>query len=169
MGFLMAQVLKNPHAMWETWVRFLVCKVSLEKGMATHSSILVWRIPWTEELGRLQSMGSQSQTQLSDFHFTSRRACEASCPHLQSIEARGRHQQECPAGLPGSEWNLADLLQQNCKKGRKAGSQFRRPCMEIHRGRSLTWSWEAKPAAILELRSRPVAAFISFLTLGVKV
>ena len=38
----------------------------LEKGMATHSSILAWRIPWTEEPDRLQFMGSQSQTQLSD-------------------------------------------------------------------------------------------------------
>ena len=38
----------------------------LEKGMATHSSILAWRIPWTEEPGRLQFMGLQSQTQLSD-------------------------------------------------------------------------------------------------------
>ena len=38
--------------------------------MATHSSILAWRIPWTEEPGRLQSMGSQSQTRLSDFTFT---------------------------------------------------------------------------------------------------
>ena len=39
---------------------------SLEKGMATHSSILAWRIPWTEEPGGLQSMRSQSRTQLSD-------------------------------------------------------------------------------------------------------
>ena len=39
---------------------------SLEKRMATHSSILAWRIPWTEETGRMQSMGSQSWTQLSD-------------------------------------------------------------------------------------------------------
>ena len=39
--------------------------------MATHSSILAWRIPWTEEPGRLQSVRSQSQTRLSDFHFTS--------------------------------------------------------------------------------------------------
>ena len=38
--------------------------------MATHSSILAWKIPWTEEPGRLQSMGSQSQTRLSDFTFT---------------------------------------------------------------------------------------------------
>ena len=40
-----------------------------EKGLATHYSILAWRIPWTEEPGGLQSMGSQSKTQWSDFHF----------------------------------------------------------------------------------------------------
>ena len=42
----------------------------LEEGMATNSSILAWRIPWTEEPGRPQSMGSQSQTRLNDFTFT---------------------------------------------------------------------------------------------------
>ena len=56
---LVAQMVKNPPAMKETQVRFLGGKDPLEKGMATHSSILAWRIPWTEEPGRLQSMGSQ--------------------------------------------------------------------------------------------------------------
>ena len=55
----MAQLVKNPPAMQETWVRFLGWEDSLEKRAATHSSILAWRIPWTEEPGRLQSMGSQ--------------------------------------------------------------------------------------------------------------
>ena len=45
--------------MQETWVRVLVWGDTLEKEMATHSSILAWRIPWTEEPGRVQSMGSQ--------------------------------------------------------------------------------------------------------------
>jgi len=45
-----AQTVKNPPAMWETWVRSLSWEDPLEKGTATHSSILVWRIPWTEEL-----------------------------------------------------------------------------------------------------------------------
>ena len=45
--------------MQETWVLFLGREDTLEKGMATHSSILAWRIPWTEEPGGLQSMGSQ--------------------------------------------------------------------------------------------------------------
>ena len=56
---LVAQMVNNPSAMWETWVRSLVWEKPLEMGMAIHSSILAWRIPWTEELGRLQSMGSQ--------------------------------------------------------------------------------------------------------------
>ena len=51
----------------EMWIRFLDQEVPLEKEMATHSSILAWEIPWTEEPGRLQSMGSQkSWTRLSD-------------------------------------------------------------------------------------------------------
>jgi len=45
--------------MKDTWVRSLVWEDPLEEGMATHSSILSWRIPWTEEPGRLQSMGSE--------------------------------------------------------------------------------------------------------------
>ena len=56
---LVAQMAKNPPAMRETWVQSLGWEDPLEKGTATHSSILAWRIPWTEEPGRLQSMGSQ--------------------------------------------------------------------------------------------------------------
>ena len=55
----MTQTVKNPPAIQETWVRSLGQEGPLEKGMATHSSILDWRIPWTEEPGGLQSMGSQ--------------------------------------------------------------------------------------------------------------
>ena len=50
------QMVKNPPAMLETWVQSLGWEDLLEKGMATHSSILAWRIPWTEETGGLQSM-----------------------------------------------------------------------------------------------------------------
>ena len=46
-------------AMWETWVQSLGREDPLDKEMAIHPSILAWRIPWTEEPGRLQSMGSQ--------------------------------------------------------------------------------------------------------------
>ena len=56
---LVAQLVKNLPAMPETWVRSLGWEDPLEEGMATHSSILAWRIPWTEEPGGLQSMGSQ--------------------------------------------------------------------------------------------------------------
>ena len=53
----MAQRLKRLPAMWETWVRSLGQEDPLEKEMASHSSILAWRIPWMEELGGLQSTG----------------------------------------------------------------------------------------------------------------
>ena len=52
-------MVKNPPATRETWVRTLGWEDPLGKGKATHSSILAWRIPWTEEPGGLQSMGSQ--------------------------------------------------------------------------------------------------------------
>jgi len=54
-----AQMVKNPPAMQETRVQLLGQEDPMEKGMATHLSILAWRIPWTEEPGGLQSMGSQ--------------------------------------------------------------------------------------------------------------
>ena len=57
--FLVAQRLKSLPGMRETWVQSLGREDPLEKGMATHSSTLAWRIPWTEEPGRLQSMGWQ--------------------------------------------------------------------------------------------------------------
>ena len=65
---LVAQRLKRLPGMWETWVRSLGREDPLEKEMATHSSTLAWRIPWTEEPGRLQSMGSQRVGH--DFTFT---------------------------------------------------------------------------------------------------
>jgi len=56
---LVAQTVKNLPAIWESWVQSLGWEDPLEKGKATHSSILAWKIPWTEEPGELQSMGSQ--------------------------------------------------------------------------------------------------------------
>ena len=56
--FFIFQMAKNLSAMSETWVRSLGQEESLEKEMATHCSILAWRIPWTEEPGRLQFLGS---------------------------------------------------------------------------------------------------------------
>ena len=56
---MLAQMVKNLLIMQETWVRSLGQEDILEKGMANHSSILAWGIAWTEEPGRLQSMGSR--------------------------------------------------------------------------------------------------------------
>ena len=56
---LVAQIVKNLPAMQETWVQSLGGEDTLEKGMATHSRILAWTIPWTEEPGGLQSVGLQ--------------------------------------------------------------------------------------------------------------
>ena len=57
---LVAQTVKHLPTMQETWVQSLGQEDLLEKEMATHSSILAWKIPWTEEPGRLQSTGSQT-------------------------------------------------------------------------------------------------------------
>ena len=82
------QRLKRLPAMQETWVQFLGQDDPLEKEMASHSSILAWRIPWTEEPGGLQSIGSQSRTRLRDFTFTFMQkyqgCCLCQCSHLQS-------------------------------------------------------------------------------------
>ena len=59
---------KNPLTMQETVVRSLGQEDPLEKGMAAHSSILAWRIPWTDEPGGLWCMGPHSWTQLSDYY-----------------------------------------------------------------------------------------------------
>ena len=61
----MVQTVKNLSAVQETWVQSLDWEDPLEKGMATHSSILAWRTPWTEKPGRVQSI-AKSRTRLSD-------------------------------------------------------------------------------------------------------
>ena len=55
----LAQTVKNTPARWETWVQSLGWEDPIEEGMATHSSILAWRIPWTEEPDEIESMGLQ--------------------------------------------------------------------------------------------------------------
>ena len=75
----MAQTIKSPPAMRETWVRSLDWEDPLEKGMATHPSLLAWRILWTEAPGGLESMGSQRVrhdwvTQHSSAHWNNRQA-----------------------------------------------------------------------------------------------
>ena len=66
LGFLVAQSVKNLLVVQETQVRSLGWEDPLKKEIATHSSILAWKISWTEEPGGLQSMASQSQAQLND-------------------------------------------------------------------------------------------------------
>ena len=66
---MVVQRLKHLAAMWETWVRSLGQEDPLEKEMATHSSILAWRIPWMEELGGLQSTGRQELVTTERLHF----------------------------------------------------------------------------------------------------
>ena len=56
-AFLVAQMVKSLPAVWKTWIQSLGQEDPLEKEIATHSSILDWKIPWKEEPGRLQSMG----------------------------------------------------------------------------------------------------------------
>ena len=59
--FLVAQMVKNPPATWESWAWSLGLEDPLEEEMATHSNILAWRIPWMKEPGGLRSIGLQSQ------------------------------------------------------------------------------------------------------------
>ena len=66
---LVAQRVKRLPAVQETWVQSLGQEDLVEKEMATHSSTLAWKIPWTEEPARLQSMGSHSRTRVSAFPF----------------------------------------------------------------------------------------------------
>ena len=84
MASLVAQMVKNLPAMRETWVQSLGLEDPLEKGMATHSSILAWKIPWTEEPGGLQSIGLQraghEQSDLARVHTRKLRAILESLP-----------------------------------------------------------------------------------------
>ena len=70
MTSLVAQTVKNLPTLRDTEVQSLGREDLLEREMATHSSTLAWEIPWTEKPGRLQSMGPQTRTRLSDFTFT---------------------------------------------------------------------------------------------------
>ena len=70
---LVSNLVKNLPAMWETWVQSLNWEDPLENGIATHSSILAWRIPWIEKPGSQAIVHgvTKSQMGLNDFHFTS--------------------------------------------------------------------------------------------------
>ena len=82
---LVAQMVKNLSVIQETNVQSLTQENLLEKGMATHSSILAWRILWTEEPGRLQSLGLQCWAQLSGQHFHTFKGCMGSLCIFSSI------------------------------------------------------------------------------------
>ena len=81
----MAQTVKNPSAMQETWVSLLGQEDSLEKGMATHSSILAQRVPWTEEPGGPQSVGR------TELDTTERLALDSEMEALLSLSAHTSH------------------------------------------------------------------------------
>ena len=89
---LVAQLVKNLPAMQNTWVQSLGNEDALEKEMATHSSILVWKTPWTEEPGRLQSMRSQeSETtqQLNHHHHIHTLESPLDCKEIQPVHPKG--------------------------------------------------------------------------------
>ena len=79
----MAQLVKNPLAKWETWVQYLDWEDPLEKGKATHFSILAWRIPWTVCIVHGVAI---SQTQLRDFCFLSFFRCIGMIDHWSLIQ-----------------------------------------------------------------------------------
>ena len=80
---LVVQRLKHLPAMWETWVWSLGWEDPLEKEMATHSSILAWRIPCMEEVGGLQSMGRKESDTTEQLHF------HLDCKKIQSVHPKG--------------------------------------------------------------------------------
>ena len=82
---LVAQAVKNLSAMQETWVKSWVWEDPLEKGMATHSNFLAWRIPWTEEPGRLQSIGSQKLDNTEHTHMQNKQTNKMGEHRLDSL------------------------------------------------------------------------------------
>ena len=86
LGFPGSTEVKRLPAMQETWVQSLGQEDPLEKEMATHSSILAWRIPWTEELGGLQSMGRKESDTTERLYFTSVSALKLLMGTLVSLE-----------------------------------------------------------------------------------
>ena len=86
LGFPSGSAVKNPSAMQEMWIQSLGQEDPLEEGMATHSSILAWRIPWTLEPGRLQSIGLQRVGHdWSDLAQTGKDYLDLSLPNLKLL------------------------------------------------------------------------------------
>ena len=123
---LVAQMVKNWPAMQEIWVQSLSWEDPLEKGMGTHSSILTWEIPWTEEHGGLQSMGSQrvghdwvtntfTLLQCVPYWVTPvglQEQKKAQCSVLPASQPRPGHSQHCWMGL---QRKLTSIL--GCARG----------------------------------------------------
>ena len=93
---LVAQTVKRLPAMREAWLQPLGWEDPLEKDMATHSSTLVWKIPWTEEPGRLQSTGSQSRKRLSDFTHQRHRHTDTPTHTRPPAPGQGLVEGDCP-------------------------------------------------------------------------
>ena len=94
-GSLVAQLVKNPPAMWETWVRSLGWEDPLEKGKATHSSILAWRTPWSVESMGLQRVWRDWAT----FTFTETGSGKLANNHLVAKESSTRE-------INGQSWRI---------------------------------------------------------------
>ena len=104
---LVAQTVKNPPAVWETWVRSLGWEGLLEKGMATHSSILTWRIPWSEEPGGLQSMGLQ---RVGDNWVTRHTCLKGLFKFFKDLKKRNQRIPSSPSPRQGFVFILYDSL-----------------------------------------------------------
>ena len=118
---LVAPTVKNLPATLETWVQCLSQEDPLEKGMATHCRILAWRIPRTEEPGRLQSMGSQEsdtteRLTLPFFHFQSAQYLECNWiipkqhPRPQSVGKLSSMKSIPSAKKVGNHWKVTSLF-----------------------------------------------------------
>ena len=94
----MAQTVKRLSTMQENWVRSLGREDPLEKEMAIHSSTITWKIPWTEEPGRLQSMGYKESDTTERLHVTAGWRC--------SVKRRWGMAEALQAVLPFGLWNL---------------------------------------------------------------
>ena len=123
---LVAQLVKNPPAMWETWVQSLGWEDPLEKGKVTHSSILAWRIPW------IVHGVTKSQTQLSDFHFQPTHRIFRSHPGnselcwFEDLSSKTRNASTRTHNNDSSEWKVetdlwsfGDLMSLNQKAKKK--------------------------------------------------
>ena len=126
---LVAQTVKNPPAMQETQVQSLGWEDPLEKGMAIHTSILIWRIPWTEEPGGLQSMELQSQTQ------PKRPTLHLECPFSVGFPGSSvSKESSCSAGDQGS------IPGSGRSPGKGNGNPLQYPCLENSMDRR---AWQA--------------------------